>query len=1176
MAAGKRTRLVVVGLGMVGIAFIEKVLKLDARAREYDIIVIGEEPHFAYNRVGLTSFFDHRKVENLYLNPEEWYANHATENQLHYHLDTLVTGIDAARKTVTCADGEVVAYDVLVLATGSDAVLPTHTPGHDAEGVFVYRTIDDLQKLIEFGEVRRGTVGAVVGGGLLGLEAAAAMLDLKSFDRVKLIERNRWVMSRQLDSEAGNLVVEKVAELGIDVMLRRRVARIKTDRDGCESGGGSGKGVVTGVVFEDGEEMDCSTICFAIGVRPRDELAQRAGIRCAERGGGVLVNDDLSTSVADIYAIGECASWEDQTFGLIAPGVEMADVLSFNLTQAKLHQPRSFKRPDLSTKLKLLGVDVASFGDFFADRDGPSSLPAKAVRKSQRRRRSQSKKNNKTSGPTVEGEEEEEEDKPAPPQVQALVYKDPFAQVYKKYLFTADGKFLLGGMMIGDTSDYVKLVPMVKGQKELDVPPSQLILGAKKEGDDGGDDLDDDTQICSCHNVSKGDVVKAAKEGTCKSVGEVKACTKAGTGCGGCMPLVTSIFNRAMADMGAEVKNYVCAHFDYSRADLYNIVMVKRLTTLAEVMREAGNDAESDGCEACKPAVGSIFASLWNKHVMSRPLHGLQETNDRYLGNIQRDGTYSVVPRVSAGEILPEHLIVIGEVAREYNLYTKITGGQRIDMFGAKKQDLIAIWRRLVEGGMESGHAYAKSLRTVKSCVGSTWCRYGVGDSVGMALRVEERYKSVRSPHKIKGGVSGCVRECAEAQSKDFGLIATEKGFNIFVGGNGGASPKHAELLAKDVPPSEVVPILDRYLMFYIRTADKLQRTARWLEALPGGLRYLKEVILEDKLGICASLESQMQELVDSFFDEWAEAVRDPAIASKFRQFANTTETLETAEVELDRGQSRPVFWPAEAATDDFKGLRDRWSGTAWQPVIEAGYFAGADDTPNGISANIKRGDTQLALWRVRGTYYATQQMCPHKRTFALSEGLIGQDVSPPTPPVTPPPSSPSPSSAAPAPAPTDAALAIATTTRQEPCGSSKTPWVSCPYHKRNFDLSSGACTNDAALSIATFAAEERPDGLVYIKLPPVEELDAELGTSRWKVKKGDASSSSAPDFAELDRKIGFKGRRAKKVGVNPIAANDLPATRKTSPRDLPVERGTMFMGSGGGGGGGCGAAPEW
>ncbi|OTB14620.1 hypothetical protein K445DRAFT_319031 [Daldinia sp. EC12] len=1114
MAVDKRKTLVVVGLGMVGIAFIEKVLKLDARTREYDIIVIGEEPHLAYNRVGLTSFFSHRKVENLYLNPKEWYALQAPDNKLSYHLNTLVTSIDSTKKTVSCANGDVVSYDILVLATGSDAVLPRHTPGHDANGVFVYRTIEDLEKLIAFGESHKGTIGAVVGGGLLGLEAANAMMDLKCYEKVKLIERNRWVLSRQLDADAGNLVVEKVTALGLEILLSKRVGKINTDEHNN----------VTGVIFEDGEQMDCSTICFAIGVRPRDSLARSAGIKCADRGGGILVNDDLSTSVPDIYAIGECASWKNQTFGLIAPGVEMADVLSFNLTQAKLHQPRTFKRPDLSTKLKLLGVDVASFGDFFADRDGPSFLPAKAARK---KTDDQSVVKTVVSGPP-------------PPPVKALIYKDPFAQVYKKYLFTTDGKYLLGGMMIGDTSDYIKLVPMVKNQKELTIPPAELILGAKKEGDDGTDDLDDDTQVCSCHNVTKGDIVNSVKDGTCKTVGDVKACTKAGTGCGGCMPLVTSIFTKTMTDMGAEVTNYLCAHFNYSRADLYNIIMVKRLKTLPEVMREAGNDKDSDGCEACKPAVASIFASLWNKHVMDKTTHGLQDTNDRFLGNIQRNGTFSVVPRVSAGEITPDKLIIIGEVAKKYNLYTKITGGQRIDMFGAKKQDLLDIWTRLIEGGMESGHAYAKSLRTVKSCVGTTWCRFGVGDSVGMAVRIEERYKSIRSPHKIKGGVSGCVRECAEAQNKDFGLIATEKGFNIFVAGNGGAKPKHSELLAKDVPPSEVIPILDRYLMFYIRTADKLQRTARWLENLPGGLRYLKEVVLEDKLGICASLEAQMQELVDSFFDEWAEAVRNPIIAAKFKQFANTDDTVETVETEKDRGQTRPVYWPKDAAAEDFAGLKNRWSSTAWQPVIEASYFAGADSTPNGISANIKRGDTQLALWRVRGKYYATQQMCPHKRSFALSDGLIGQDISPPSPP----------------PSPSSSPSSDSTNAKKEPCNDPKAPWVSCPFHKRNFDLDSGACRNDSSMSIATFAVEERTDGMVYLKLPPVEELDAALGTTRWMVRKEDGGSGQ---FGELDRRIGFKGRRGKR----PTA---------TGGADLSMRKPVEVLPSGGG----CGTAPEW
>lgn len=1122
----ERKRLVVVGLGMVGIAFVEKVLKLDAKTREYDIIIIGEESHLAYNRVGLTTYFEHRKVEKLYLNPLEWYQR-TPEGALSYHINTRATEIDPRAKTVTCSTGKLVSYDTLVLATGSDAFIPRSIEGHDAKGVFVYRTIDDLVKLIEFADKKKGSVGAVLGGGLLGLEAAKAMMDLERFDKVKLIERNQWVLSRQLDADAGGMVVEQVRELGVDVHLSTGMRKIETDADNN----------VRGVCFDDGESFECSTVCFAVGIKPRDDLARQAGMVCAS-GGGIVVGDDLRTSEPDIYAIGECASWQNQSFGLIAPGVEMADVLSFNLTQAKLHQPRIFKRPDLSTKLKLLGVEVASFGDFFADRDGPQQLPPRVAKKT-------------TNGAveTITNSSSHSRDKTTP--VKALTYRDPFQRIYKKYIFTQDGKYLLGGMMIGDTKDYIKLVPMVKSQKVLDVPPGELILGAKKDGEDDGDDLPHDTQICSCHNVTKGDVVEAVKSGECKSIGDVKACTKAGTGCGGCLPLVTTIFNKTMADMGNEVKNHLCPHFNFSRADLYNIIRVKNLRTLREVMQEAGNDKESFGCEACKPAIGSVFSSLWNKHVMDKPTHGLQDTNDRYLGNIQRNGTYSVVPRMAGGEITPEKLIVIGEVAAKYKLYTKVTGGQRIDMFGAKKQDLPDIWRRLVEAGMESGHAYAKSLRTVKSCVGTTWCRFGIGDSVGMAVRLEERYKSIRAPHKIKGGVSGCVRECAEAQNKDFGLIATDKGFNIFVAGNGGASPKHSELLAKDVPPTEVIPILDRYLMLYIRTADKLQRTARWLENLPGGLKYLQEVILEDKLGICGELEKQMQELVDSFFDEWAEAVNNPEIVSRFKQFANTDEAVDNTEVEVDRGQERPVFWAKDnqgaSAKEDFKGLKDRWSSLTWQPMVEASHFVGADQAPNGISAAVKRGDTQLAVWRVRGRYYASQQMCPHKRAFALSDGLIGEDLRPALSS-----SSCNGSSSNGTNGDSHANGANGVTTEKP-----KAPWVSCPFHKRNFDLSSGDCRNDAEMSIATFDVEERPDGMVYVKLPPVEELDAALGTSKWKVKKGESGENQ---FAALDKKVGFKGIRGRKPGVRPVGGS------------LAVKRPVELMA----GGGGCGSAPDW
>lgn len=1030
--------------------------------------MIGEEPHLAYNRVGLTSFFQHRQVEDLYLNPQDWYASHP-QGSLNYHLNTLATEIKRDEKVVVTADGKSVSYDVLVLATGSDALLPRHTPGHDAKGVFVYRTIDDLQKLITFSNTVKNSTGAVVGGGLLGLEAAKAMMDLEEFGSVKLIERNRWVLSRQLDQDAGTMVVGLVRDLGLDVMLSKRVGKILTTDDNH----------VKGVVFEDGEEMDCTCIMFAIGIKARDQLAREAGLKCSDHGGGVVVNNSLQTHDPSIYAIGECASWENQTFGLIAPGIEQADVLAFNLTQAKVHKPRIFKHPDLSTKLKLLGVEVASFGDFFADRDGPKDVPVRRHAK-------------KEPGAVEEPAKSPRES------VKALTYRDPFQAIYKKYLFTQDGKYLLGGMMIGDTKDYVKLVPMVKNKKPLDVPPSQFIIGASKEGDEGADDLDDSTQICSCHNVTKGDVASVVKEGKCKSIGEVKSCTKAGTGCGGCMPLVQSIFNKTMKDMGETVLNHLCPHFKLSRADLYNIIYVKKLQSLRAVMQEAGTDPESPGCEVCKPAVGSILASMFNKHVLDKPLHGLQDTNDKYLANIQRNGTFSVVPRVAGGEITPDKLIVIGQVAKKFGLYCKITGGQRIDMFGAKKQDLLAIWTELVAGGMESGHAYAKSLRTVKSCVGTTWCRFGIGDSVGMAIRLEERYKSIRGPHKIKGGVSGCVRECAEAQNKDFGLIATEKGFNIFVGGNGGATPRHSEVLAKDVPPDDVIPILDRYLMFYIRTADKLQRTARWVENLPGGIKYLREVVLEDKLGICAELERQMQELVGTFFCEWTETINDPEKRQKFQQFANEGINQEPAVERVEeRGQLRPTYWAKDSALNDFKGTR--WSSLTWQPMVEASKFS---DVETGSSTTIIRGDTQLAIFKLKGRYYATQQMCPHKRTFGMSDGLIGE---------------------------VDAGNAC----------KDKKLYVSCPYHKRNFqingevdfeskDKGAGSCSNDPTMSMAVFAAEEREDGWVYLKLPPVMELDNVLGTSKWIVKK----EESEDPFNSVDKKLGLKkGLRGVKMG---------------------------------------------
>ncbi|KAK0568798.1 hypothetical protein OC861_001575 [Tilletia horrida] len=1042
---------VVIGLGMVGIAFIEKLFNQDIKTEhdEWRVTVIGEEPHIAYNRVGLTQYFGKRSVEDLYLNPLAWYSSHAP-GKLAYHTNDLVTDINHQQKQIKTSAGHSFDYDICVIATGSDAALPPYVSKIRFDriaGAFVYRNIADLDATIGYAESRPIKRAAVVGGGLLGLEAAHALLELDTVQQVVLVERNQWVLSRQLDAEGGRLVLDKVRRMGVEVLLGARVRDlIVSSAEEDEAGKERLKGILLeGVDGGEDTPYDLDMIVFAVGIKPRDDLAKASGIVTAPRG-GITVDERLQTSVSDVYAVGECASFKGETFGLIAPGVEMADVLAFNLTLDPMHAPRNMVSPDLSTKLKLMGVDVASFGSYFADKGKfTRAIPGQARA---------AKKAGAEAVP--------------PPEIKALTYRDPFSDVYKKYLFTADGKYLVGGMMVGDVKDFVKLVGMVNKAKPLEMPPSELILGAKKEGEDEGADLDDDAQICSCHNVKKGDVVQCVKDGV-RSIGDIKSMTKCGTGCGGCMPLTTSIFNKAMADCGAEVSNNLCPHFAYTRQELFTVIKFRKLKTFTDVMNSAGSAQNSLGCEVCRPAVGSILSSLWNELIMKQELRQTQDTNDRSLANMQRDGTYSVVPRLPAGEITPAKLKAIGEVADEYGLYTKITGGQRIDMFGAKKQDLPKIWERLVDAGMETGLAYGKSLRTVKSCVGSTWCRYGVGDSVGFAVELEERYKMVRSPHKIKGGVSGCVRECAEAQSKDFGLIATTKGWAVYLGGNGGAKPRHAELIAMDVTRAEAIKILDRFMIYYLRSADKLERTARWIERLPGGLKTLKEVIIDDKLGICDDLEREMQELIGTFECEWTEVVKNKDRHKMFRQFVNTDETQTHAEAIEQRGQRRPADWPVDTSPLKFSpsdiAENAKWE---WRPMCKLSDLSPSETAPT--SAVVKYSDTQIAIWNLPGKgLRAAQNMCPHRRAFVLAEGLVGENEN--------------------------------------------GPYVSCPLHKRNYQLdtkspSGGGSCSDPDYSILTFEAKAE-EGVVYLLLPPTDALDAVLSTTKWMIRKAEEESEA-------------------------------------------------------------------
>ena len=863
-------------------------------------------------------------------------------------------------------------------------------PGVDKQGVFVYRTIEDLEHIIEYSKKSKRC--AVIGGGLLGLEAAKAAYDLGLETHV--IEFAPRLMPRQIDDAGSRILVQKIEQLGVSVHLNKGTSEI------------SGNGHVEQMTFNDDSTLDVDMIIVSAGIRPRDDVARDCDLLVGERG-GIQVNDHLQTSDPDIYAIGECALHGGMVYGLVAPGYDMAETVAANLTGGD----RRFSGTDLSTKLKLMGVDVASFGDY-------------------------------ESGP----------DKATP-----LSFEEPFSGVYKKLLFSLNGKRLLGGILVGDAADYGSLLIMSKTDKDLPCAPHELIVGSSSGAALGNvDGMPEDAQICSCNNVSKGDICNAICDQELDSVGAVRMCTKAGTGCGGCLPLVTDLFNAEMKRSGKEVTNHLCEHFPYSRSELFAIVKVKNLETFAQIMTECG---QGNGCEVCKPAVTSILASLWNENILEGSHQTLQDTNDRFLANVQRGGSYSVVPRVPGGEITPDKLLAIGETAKKFKLYTKITGGQRIDMFGANVQDLPDIWERLIDAGFESGHAYGKALRTVKSCVGSTWCRYGVQDSVGFAIRVENRYKGIRAPHKIKMAVSGCVRECAEAQCKDVGLVATENGYNLYVCGNGGATPRHADLLTVDIDEEMAIRYIDRLLMYYISTADKLTRTSVWLGKLEGGIDHLRDVVIHDSLGLCDELESQMQHLIDNYQCEWTRVVNDPAQRARFRQFVNTEEEEPTIEFVSQRDQSRPADWNDELTSLELFGelkvreekLLSNGGGELMQQTrwVQVGTV---DNFPYDGGATIKYGKSQIAVFNFasRGKWYASQNMCPHKKAFVLSRGIVGDQ--------------------------------------------SGTPKVACPLHKKTFSLETGESLQGEDYDIRTFPVKVE-DGNVFLDLPPTEILDELLAT---------------------------------------------------------------------------------
>ncbi|MGV3705278.1 MAG: nitrite reductase large subunit NirB [Arcticibacter sp.] len=828
--------IVIIGNGMVGFKLCEK---LRAKNSLFKIVVFGEEPRRAYDRVHLSEYFSGKSADDLALSTADWYRDH----DIQLHLNESVVSVDKKTKQVYTCKGTSLHYDFLVLATGSSAFVPD-IPGVEKEGVFVYRTIEDLDLIRDY--TRNKRIGAVLGGGLLGLEAAKALLDLE-VEKTHVIEFASRLMPRQIDDAGSEILKSKLEELGLEIHLNKATTSIE------------GEGRISSLKFSDHTELAVDILVISAGIRPRDELARSCGLEVGLRG-GVLVDARMQTSDPFIYAIGECALYDHMIYGLIAPGYEMAEVLASNLCGGE----KTFKGFDMSTKLKLIGVDVASFGDpFIAD-----------------------------------------------PDCRTILFEDTHKGTYKRINISHDGKLLLGGVLIGDASNYNMLLQTVNNRIALPPNPEDLILGAGRSAEAPGagvSALPDDALICSCEGVTKGAICHSVAEGGCESVDAIKKCTGAGTGCGGCVPMIKDLMVYTMKSQGKYVRNVICEHFNYSRQELYDLVRIHELKSYDAVLDTVG---KGDGCEVCKPLVSSLLASIWNEMILKRGNDVAQDSNDRFLANIQKGGSYSVVPRIPGGEITPDKLMVIAQVAKKYDLYTKITGGQRIDMFGAHLNDLPLIWEELIAAGFESGHAYGKGLRTVKSCVGSTWCRFGLHDSVSFAIEIEERYRGLRAPHKFKSAVSGCIRECAEAQSKDFGIIATEKGWNLYVCGNGGSKPQHALLLASDLDSATCIRYIDRFLMFYIQTADPLTRTATWLNKMEGGIEYLRNVVVHDSLKMAEAWEAQIEELLKAYTCEWKNAVDDPEIRKRFSHFVNAPEEKDPSIVfEEMRGQKKAADW---------------------------------------------------------------------------------------------------------------------------------------------------------------------------------------------------------------------------------------------------------------------------
>ena len=794
-----KEKLILIGNGMAGVRTLEELLKI--APDKYDITVFGSEPYGNYNRILLSPVLSGEKtIEDIMINDLQWYE----DNDIKLLTGKKITTIDRKKRCVIADDGTEASYDRLLLATGSNPfIIPI--PGSDLPGVISFRDIHDVDAMLDAAKKYKHVV--VIGGGLLGLEAANGLKE-QGMD-VTVVHLLDTLMERQLDKPAADLLQAALEERGLNFMMQAETAELLGDSR------------VSGVRFKDGTEIPADLVVMAVGIRPNTELAESAGIYC-ER--GVVINDTMQTYDPNIYAVGECVQHRKETYGLVAPLFDMAKVCANHL--AHLGYSR-YEGSDISTKLKVTGIDVFSAGDFTGD--------------------------------------DSTED---------IIVKDAARGVYKKLVLKDDK--LQGAVLYGDTIDGSWYFQLLRDGTNVSDIRDSLMFGQGNLGDSGHGgnsvaDMSDDMEVCGCNGICKGDVVKAITEQSLFTLDDVRSHTKASSSCGSCTGLVEQIL---MSTLGNDYSDTpaakpVCKCTDFSHDVVRQTIRDQKLLSVSAAMKYM-EWRNSDGCHVCRPALNYYLLSTWPGE--SEDDYQSRFINERVHANIQKDGTYSVIPRMWGGLTNPSELRAIADVVDKFAIpEIKVTGGQRIDLLGVKKEDLPNVWGDLNKAGMVSGHAYGKSLRTVKTCVGSEWCRFGTQKSMTMGVELEKMSWGSWTPHKFKMAVSGCPRNCAEATIKDFGVVAVDSGWELHVGGNGGIKVRATDLLCKVTTEEEVKEYCGAFMQVYREEAHYLERTAPWIERV--GLSYVKERVVEDAEGRSALHQRFLASQKFSQDDPWAERV---------------------------------------------------------------------------------------------------------------------------------------------------------------------------------------------------------------------------------------------------------------------------------------------------------------